>query len=115
MPVVTTDWSFAPHATTVCLVVIVSAYYICFVIPSALSSLLHCHPERSEGPAFAVPGATATEINSLSPAGMIAGDYTDANGVVHGYLLCPLRKGATNSLELTTRSTPIKLARGHKS
>jgi hypothetical protein len=33
-----------------------------------------------------VPGATATEIDSLSPTGMIAGDYTDANGVIHGYL-----------------------------
>jgi uncharacterized membrane protein len=33
------------------------------------------------------PGATATEASGINPEGQIVGDYTDASGVVHGFVL----------------------------
>jgi len=34
-----------------------------------------------------VPGATSTEASGINPEGQIVGNYTDAAGTVHGFLL----------------------------
>src|SRR5262249_25010782 len=44
-----------------------------------------------------VPGATSTEALGINASGQIVGQYDDASGTTHGYLLC---KGKYTTLDV---------------